>query len=124
MGKFHASKLAAESSVDFVGCTDVDLSKSAGLALEYNITDFADFESMHGQVDAVSIAVPTINHFDVASRFLEAGVAVLLEKPISHDIESAENLVTLSESKNVILQIGHSERFNPAFLAIQKGISD
>ena len=124
MGKFHASKLAADSAVDFVGCYDIDLSKSAGLASEYNIANFDNIKFMLGKIDAVAIAAPTINHFEVASRFLESGVAVLLEKPISHDIESAERLVTLSEKKNVILQIGHSERFNPAFMAIEKGISD
>jgi predicted dehydrogenase len=75
-------------------------------------------------VDAVSIAVPTSEHPEVASRFLEKGISVLLEKPISYDIESAEELVRLAESGNAVLQIGHSERFNPAFLAVENGISD
>lgn len=124
MGRFHASKLAADNSIEFAGCHDVDMSKGAAVASEYNITNFENIDSMIQRVDAASIAVPTLSHFEVASRFLESGIAVLLEKPISHDIESAEMLVALSESKNVIFQIGHSERFNPAFLAIQKGISE
>lgn len=124
MGKFHASKLAAEKSIEFAGCYDIDRSKSAEIASKYKIANFDSLESMIGRVDAVSVAVPTLHHYDIASRFLESGIAVLLEKPISHDIESADKLVSLSETKGVILQIGHSERFNPAFLAIEEGISD
>jgi len=124
MGRFHASKLAAEKRAEFVGCQDTDPSKSAAVAKEHGIKAFNDMDSMLGEIDAVSIAVPTLHHFEVASKFLEANIAVLLEKPISHDVESAERLVNLSESRNVVLQIGHSERFNPAFLAIKEGISD
>jgi len=124
MGKIHASKLAAESSVEFVGCHDIQRSSSAAIASEYNITVFDSIEAMLGLVDAVSIAVPTSSHFEVASPFLDSGIAVLLEKPISHDIESADKLVSLAEAKKTILQIGHSERFNPAFLAVERGISD
>ncbi len=124
MGRFHASKLADDSSVEFAGCYDIAISKSEGIASEYKVTSFENIESMLKNVDAVSIAVPTSEHHDVASRFLDHGIAVLLEKPISHDIETAEKLVALSESRETVLQIGHSERFNPAFLAVQNGIRD
>ena len=77
---------------------------------------------MIDDVDGVCIAVPTLEHLNVASIFLKAERAVLLEKPIAHDIPSAEKLVKISESNGTILQIGHSERFNPAFLAVEKGI--
>lgn len=124
MGRFHAARLSELKMVDFVGCADIDLTKSSALASQYRIRKFDDPGSMLGQVDGVSIAVPTVNHLEVASRFLESGVPVLLEKPISHDVVTAQKLVGISESMNVILQIGHSERFNPAFMAIEKGISD
>lgn len=124
MGRFHAARLAEQSSVEFVGCHDIDSSRSVSLAKEYDVKSFDTVESIIGNVDAVSVAVPTISHYDVASKFLEAGVAVLLEKPITHDLESAEKLALLSEEKGVVLQIGHSERFNPAFIAVEGGISD
>jgi predicted dehydrogenase len=79
---------------------------------------------MIGKVDAVSIAVPTTFHFEVASRFLESKIAVLLEKPITSDLESASKLVDISEANKALLQIGHSERFNPAFLAVIDGVND
>lgn len=124
MGRFHAARLALENSIDFVGCHDIDSTKGAAVADEHRVTKFETIDSMHGKVDAVSVAVPTVSHFEVASRFLEAGIAVLLEKPISNDLRSAEKLVALAEKKGVVLQIGHSERFNPAFLAVEKGISE
>ena len=124
MGRFHATRLAEQSSIEFVACHDIDASRSASFAKEYKIKGFDSIESLVGEIDAVSVAVPTVSHYDVASRFLDAGVAVLLEKPIAHDLESAEKLASLSEEKNVVLQIGHSERFNPAFMAVESGISD
>lgn len=124
MGRFHAAKLADIKSAEFVGCYDVDREKSALAAREFHTHSFDALESMIARVDAVSIAVPTSYHSDVASRFLDAGIAVLLEKPIAADILSAEKLVTLAESKGTLLQVGHSERFNPAFLAVEKGIFD
>ena len=123
MGRFHAAKLAEDSSVEFVGCHDIDAARSASFAKEYNIESYDSTESIIDNIDAVSVAVPTVSHYDVASKFLEAGVAVLLEKPITNDLESAEKLALLSEKKGVVLQIGHSERFNPAYLAVESGIS-
>jgi predicted dehydrogenase len=124
MGRFHAVRLSENKAVDFIGCYDIDGAKSATLSKEHRIEKFDDLDSLLSKVQAVSIAVPTSLHFEIASKFLEAGIAVLLEKPIASDLESAQKLVEISESKNVLLQIGHSERFNPAFLAVKDGISD
>lgn len=124
MGRFHAARLSENNNAKFVGCMDIVLEKADKIASEYEIEKFDSVDSMLNRVDAVSIAVPTTEHLNVASRFLEKGISVLLEKPISYDIESAEKLVELAGLKNVVLQIGHSERFNPAFLAVEKGISE
>ncbi len=124
MGRFHAARLSENKSADFVGCYDIDSAKSASLAKEYRIRAFGDTDALLHEVQAVSVAVPTTAHLDVASVFLNAGVAVLLEKPIAADLDSARHLVDLSEKNNVLLQIGHSERYNPAFLAVKNGISD
>jgi len=124
MGRFHAAKLSENDNAEFVGCMDIVSEKAEKIASEYGTEKFDSIDSMLGQVDAVSIAVPTTEHLKVASKFLEKGISVLLEKPISYDIESAEKLVELAGSKQAVLQIGHSERFNPAFLAVEKGISE
>jgi predicted dehydrogenase len=124
MGGYHASKLSESSSADFVGCFDIVGEKAENIASKYGVESFESLDSMPGRVDAVSIAVPTIEHPEVASVFLERGIPVLLEKPISFDLESAEKLVKLAEAKHTILQIGHSERFNPAFMAVEQGISE
>jgi predicted dehydrogenase len=124
MGRFHAAKLAESSAVDFVGCADIDKDKCVSMSSQYRVKCYDSAESMLSNIDAASIAVPTSYHLEVASIFLSAGVPVLLEKPIAGDIESAEKLVALSKIKNALLQVGHSERFNPAFLAVEKGISD
>ncbi len=124
MGQFHAQKLAENDNAEFIGCFDIDSAKANAMASKYSVKKIDSIESMIGNVDAVSVAVPTSDHFEVASKLLEKNIAVLLEKPIASDVISAEKLVELSESKNVVLQIGHSERFNPAFLAVEKGISN
>jgi predicted dehydrogenase len=124
MGRFHAAKLSELKTAEFVGCFDVDPDKSASYAKEHKVRSYNSIDDMIMQVDAVSIAVPTSAHFDVASKFLDNCKPVLLEKPIAADLEMAEKLVNLANSRGTILQIGHSERFNPAFLAVEKGISD
>ncbi len=124
MGRFHAAKLADLKDAEFVGCFDIDSDKATACSKEHGINVFTSFEDMIGQVDAVSVAVPTSAHYEVASIFLNRFVPVLLEKPIAADLETAARLVELGGSRNTLLQIGHSERFNPAFLAVEKGIAD
>lgn len=124
MGAFHAAKLSESRSAGFAGCYDIVAEKAEDIASKFSVEKFRSLESMLDRVDAVSIAVPTTEHPEIASIFLERGIPVLLEKPISFDLDSAERLVKLAESKNTILQIGHSERFNPAFMAVEHGISE
>ena len=124
MGRFHAARLSEVRNAEFVGCFDIDDGKAAACAKEHKVRAFDSLDDMIGQVDAVSIAVPTSAHYEVASIFLENCMPVLLEKPIAANLEMAEKLIALADSNKTILQIGHSERFNPAFLAVEKGISD
>jgi len=123
MGKFHASKLAAIPEIKFVGCHDLDTNKARTIADQYSCAVFAQPTDLLDEIDAVIIAVPTNNHFESALPFLEKGTAVLLEKPIAPDIESAEKLVDVAESNKTIFQIGHSERFNPVFRAARSRIN-
>ncbi|OGC95144.1 MAG: hypothetical protein A2W25_08175 [candidate division Zixibacteria bacterium RBG_16_53_22] len=124
MGRFHAARLSEVRNAEFAGCFDIDKGKAATCAREHKVRAFDSLDDMIELVDAVSIAVPTSAHYEVASIFLGRRKPVLLEKPIAANLEMAANLVALADSNQTILQIGHSERFNPAFLAVEKGISD
>jgi predicted dehydrogenase len=93
--------------------------KAAGI---YKCAAFSDYRSMLGQVDAVSIAVPTSEHYKVANDFLAAGVDVLIEKPICATLEEADGLIGLAKKKNLIIQVGFVERFNPAIMALENVI--
>jgi predicted dehydrogenase len=124
MGRFHAAKLSDLDGIEFAGCYDIERNKADAISKEYRVRHFHAMDDMFEAMDAVSIAVPTVHHFEVAAWFLEHGIAVLLEKPIAGDLESAQKLVEISETRKVVFQIGHSERYNPAFLAVQPGIAD
>ena len=124
MGRFHAAKLSELDDVDFIGCYDIDPAKSRDISGKYKNRIFENLDDLCANIDAVCIAVPTRFHHSVAELFLAERKSVLLEKPIAESIEAAERLVKLAEKNNVVLQVGHSERFNPAFLAVEKGISN
>ncbi|HIM46861.1 MAG TPA: Gfo/Idh/MocA family oxidoreductase, partial [Alphaproteobacteria bacterium] len=113
-GKFHAAKIAASPAADLVAVADSDGERARDVAALYGVSGFADPRDMAGLIDAVTIAVPTKAHFEVAQCFLDAGVHVLLEKPITDNLDDARRLVALAEEKNLALQIGHLPRFSGA----------
>jgi predicted dehydrogenase len=102
----------------------VDVKKErADMAAEmYDCLAMCDHRKLISSVDAVSIAVPTISHYRIAKDFLDAGIDVLLEKPITTTIEEADELIAIAEAKRLIFQIGLLERFNPAIVALRKVI--
>ena len=113
-GKYHAAKIAASPAADLVVVADSDGERARDVAALYGVSGFADPRDMAGLIDAVTIAVPTKAHFEVAQCFLDAGVHVLLEKPITDNLDDARRLVALAEEKNLVLQIGHLPRFSGA----------
>jgi len=113
-GKFHAAKIAASPASDLVAVADSDGERARDVAALYGVSGFADPRDMAGLIDAVTIAVPTKAHFEVAQCFLDASVHVLLEKPITDNLDDARRLVALAEEKNLVLQIGHLPRFSGA----------
>jgi len=119
LGRFHAQKYASMEGVDLVGVVDIDGKQSGLVAGECSCAAFTDYKEMLPAVDAVSIAVPTPYHHKVAGDCLDAGIDVLLEKPMTVTLEEADDLIARAESKNLILQIGHLERFNPAVQAME-----
>lgn len=118
LGRHHARILAGLEGVELVAVADARLDQATTVAAPLNAQAFADYRQLFGTVDAVSIAVPTTLHFEVASAFLDRGTPALIEKPIARDPAEAEALVALAERRGVVLQVGHIERFNPAFDAL------
>jgi len=119
LGRFHAQKYAAMQGVELVGVADTEKARAEEIAAECNTKPFTNFNSLIEQVDAVSVVVPTIYHHRVALACLERNVDILVEKPITSTLEEADDLIAYAESKNLILQVGHLERFNPAVMAMQ-----
>ncbi len=120
LGKFHAQKYSKIKNSKLLAVIDNDINKAQKIAAENNCMAITDYHELLGNVDAVSIVVPTDLHFEIAAEFLRHHSHVLVEKPITTTIEQADELIHLAELNNRILQVGHLERFNPAMLALEK----
>jgi predicted dehydrogenase len=124
LGRFHAQKYAAMDDVDLVGVVDINESRADEIAQEVGTSPYSDASELMGKLDAVSIAVPTSSHAGVAVPFLENGISVLLEKPISAEISQAKTIIDAAQRGGAMLQIGHLERFNPALLRLADDIKN
>jgi len=119
LGKFHAEKYAASAKAHLVGVVDIDQTRANEIAGTVGVPAFTDYRALFGRVQCVSIAVPTRFHYQVARDFIEAGIDVLVEKPLTADIAEGRGLVEAATSRGVILQVGHLERFNPAIRRLE-----
>lgn len=120
LGQHHARILAAMPDVELVGVADVRPEQAALIAKRCGTKAYSDFHELIDQVDAVSIAVPTVGHVAAAAPFLERGVAALIEKPLAPTAAEGAHLVEIARRSGAILQVGHIERFNPAWRAVSK----
>ncbi len=120
MGQHHTRVLSLLKDVELVGISDVNVERGLDTASKYRVRFFEDYRELLNRVDAVCIAVPTRLHHTVGMTCLHAGVHVLIEKPIAASIAEAESLVNAAAEFNCILQVGHIERFNPAFQELSK----
>jgi predicted dehydrogenase len=118
LGKFHAQKYAQLADSELVAVCDSNTEVAQAIADEHGVEVYTDYHDLIGKVDAVSIVVPTQKHYEVAKVFLDNGVHVLLEKPITSTVEQARELVQIAERNKLMFQIGHLERFNPAVMAL------
>ncbi|MCG5517927.1 Gfo/Idh/MocA family protein [Ectothiorhodospira sp. 9905] len=116
LGKFHAQKYAAFSHADLIAVADTDAEAAARVGADCDCRAVTDYRELLGEVDAVSIAVPTTLHYQVARDFLERGTHVLVEKPITSTVAEAAELNRVAREHDAILQVGHLERFNAALL--------
>lgn len=114
LGQHHARIYANSPMCELVGIADKNRKVAAKIANAYKTQVFFDYKNLLGKVEAVSIAVPTVYHYEIAKDFIEQKTHVLVEKPITTTIEEAADLINLSNTHNVILQVGHIERFNAA----------
>lgn len=118
LGKYHAEKYALMKDVELVGVADVIHERAQEVATQYGAQAFKDYQDLLGRVDAASIVVPTDLHFQVSCDFLQANVDLLIEKPITETLEQADQLIQTADSKDLLIQVGHLERFNPAIIAL------
>jgi len=116
-GREHARVYSTESNVRLFAVCDIDEARGRPIAEQHGAKFFRDFRDLKGNVDAVSLAVPTIHHHRVACELLQAGIAVLVEKPISATVAEADEMIAIAASSKAVLQVGHLERFNPAVAA-------
>jgi len=122
-GKFHAQKYATLDDCELIAIADTDLKAAAACATAVNTQSCSDYRSLIGSIDAASIATPTSTHYDIARDLLENNIHVLLEKPMTTTAEEADRLIEIAQRNNVVLQIGHIERFNPALTRIKHTIT-
>ena len=116
-GKEHARIYAQSAKAQLVAVCDVNPVNGMPVAEAYDVPLVADFRELVGKVDAVSLAVPTVAHREIACELLEAGIAVLVEKPIARTLEEADEMIAAARRGNAVLQVSHLERFNPAVAA-------
>ena len=120
LGQHHAGKLANFSDVDLVGVVDPSELFGREVADRVSTRWFSTAEELPGKLDGVVIATPTVCHLDAARFFLESGVATFVEKPLAANAQDAKALTAIADASDAILQVGHIERFNPAFVAAQE----
>jgi predicted dehydrogenase len=119
LGEYHVQKYKAISNVDLVGVVDADLDRADEIAGRYDVRAYGNHEEILDKVDAVSLAVPTEMHFEVAKDVLSKGIHLLIEKPITYEIEPADIMVTIAREKDLVFQVGLVERFNPAVVMME-----
>ena len=124
LGQHHARLLATMDDVELVGVVDTKPGRAAEVAIRYSTRPFIDAADVLGRVDAVCVAVPTSSHVAIAMPFIDAGVSVLVEKPIASSVDDADRLVDAADRRGVTLAAGHTERFNPAVAAALPLVTD
>jgi predicted dehydrogenase len=119
IGREHARIYSLLENVEFVGVCDIDPAVARRVAQQHRVRSFSNPAELYDLVDCVSVATPTSSHYEVALPFLQRGRSVLIEKPITNSVETAQALVEAAHKSGAILQVGHIERFNPVLRSLQ-----
>lgn len=123
LGNFHVQKYLALPDVELTGVVETNPERRTEIAQKYPVPAHADYREIVDDVDLVSIVVPPDRHFEVASACLDAGVHVLVEKPVTETVDEAEILIKLASKNGCLFQVGHLERFNPAVIALREKVT-
>ena len=119
LGEFHAEKYKANKNAELVAIVDTDRSRRDVVSKKLDVKSYSAYESIINEVDAVSIVVPTNLHYKVASYFISNNKHVLIEKPFASSVSEAKKLKKLASKRDIVLQVGHLERFNKAFVKLK-----
>jgi predicted dehydrogenase len=123
-GRFHANHYARNERAELVAVVDADAERANAVAAEFGAEAVSDYRSIIGRVDAASVAVPTPLHYDIARELIEAGIHLLVEKPLTDSEQTGRTLAQLSESRKTVLQVGHIERFSSGYRTLAKLIAE
>lgn len=118
LGTIHLKCIQLVDELELVGCYDIDEEKCKSIAAAYDIRAFDSAEALIAAVDIVDIVTPTVSHYELGEKAIKSGCHLFVEKPLTHTIEEGRRLLKLGEDHQVKIQVGHVERFNPAFLAL------
>ncbi|MDP3981574.1 MAG: Gfo/Idh/MocA family oxidoreductase, partial [Chlamydiota bacterium] len=118
LGKEHARIYAQHEDIQLLGVVDINFERAKEIAQIYDTRHYRSLEEVDSDFDIATVAVPTVEHYKITKELLEKGKHVLVEKPITETVEQASALVQLSEQNQLVLQVGHVERYNPAIQAL------
>ena len=124
LGKLHTKMFQSIDNCELIGIYDSNAAQMSSVSAEFSVQSSKSIDELLAKVEAVSIAATTTAHFEVAKKCFEKGIPVFIEKPITATIKEAEELVEISQKKNLNLQVGHIERFNPALVSMEKYINE
>ncbi len=119
LGKFHLNNWAVIEGIELVGFADTDDANAQLVSDKYQLKRYLDIEALMDDCDALDIVAPTTAHFQLCEMAIKKGKHVFVEKPLANTMEEARQLVKLAKEANIKFQVGHVERFNPAFLALK-----
>ena len=119
LGEYHVQKYKAISNVELVGVVDANPARADEISRLYGVKAFESHEKILAKVDAVSLAVPTEMHFEVAKDVLSKGVHLLIEKPITYELDPADTMINMARERGLVFQVGLVERFNPAVVMME-----
>lgn len=124
LGRIHIKLLIQSENYDLIGVYDVNKKHSKEIEKEYGCKAYNSFEEMLNDIDVLDIVTPTPFHFDYAKKAIEKGIHVFIEKPVCSNTEESIELIKISELNNTKIQVGHVERFNPAYTSVENNISE
>ncbi|SPD75093.1 Oxidoreductase, NAD-binding domain protein [uncultured Desulfobacterium sp.] len=123
LGEYHVQKYKAISNVELIGIADTNPVRAKEISDLYGVKAFNSHKELLGKVDAVSLVVPTEQHFEVAKDVLSRGVHLLIEKPITYQLQPADIMINMAREKGLVFQVGLVERFNPAVVMMESLLS-